>query len=64
MAAPISPSPAPSEAGFALIEVLISGLIAVVVAAAVMALFATAERSAADQRQRTQAYGVAQDDQA
>lgn len=59
-----SPTPAPDEAGFALIEVLISGLIAVVVAAAVMALFATTERSAADQRQRTQAYGVAQEDQA
>jgi Tfp pilus assembly protein PilV len=59
-----SPSPAPNEAGFALIEVLISGLIAVVVAAAVMALFASTERSAADQRHRSQAYGVAQEDQA
>lgn len=47
-----------------LIEVLISGLIAIVIAAAVMALFATTERSAADQRQRSQAYGVAQEDQA
>jgi Tfp pilus assembly protein PilV len=58
------PTPAHNEAGFALIEVLISGLIAVVVAAAVMALFATTERSAADQRHRSQAYGVAQEDQA
>jgi Tfp pilus assembly protein PilV len=59
-----SPTPGPAEAGFALIEVLISGLIAVVVAAAVMALFAATERSAADQRHRSQAFGVAQEDQA
>jgi type II secretory pathway pseudopilin PulG len=57
------PTPASAEAGFALIEVLISGLIAVVVAAAVMALFASTERSAADQRHRSQAFAVAQEDQ-
>ncbi len=58
------PTPAPGEAGSALIEVLISGVIAVLVAAAVMTLFAATERTAADQRRKTQAYGVAQDDQA
>jgi len=58
------PSPAPSEAGFALIEVLVSGLIAILVAAAVMTLFGATERTAADQRRKSQAYAVAQDDQA
>ena len=64
MTATRRPGSAPDEAGFALIEVLLSGLIAVVVAAAVMALFASTERSAADQRHRSQAFGVAQEDQA
>jgi Tfp pilus assembly protein PilV len=50
--------------GFALIEVLISGLIAVLVAGAVMTLFAATERSAADSRHRSQASAVAQEDQA
>ncbi len=58
------PIPAPDEAGFALIEVLVSGLIAILVAAAVMTLFGATERTAADQRRKSQAYGVAQDDQA
>ncbi len=47
-----------------LIEVLVSGLIAILVAAAVMTLFGATERTAADQRRKSQAYGVAQDDQA
>lgn len=50
--------------GFALIEVLISGLIAVLVAGAVMTLFAATERSAADTRHRSQASAIAQEDQA
>ncbi len=50
--------------GFVLIEVLISGLIAVLVAGAVMTLFAATERSAADTRHRSQAAAVAQEDQA
>lgn len=59
-----SPTPPLAEAGSALIEVLISGVIAVLVAGAVMTLFAATERSAADQRHKTQAYAVAQEDQA
>jgi Tfp pilus assembly protein PilV len=55
---------APAQDGFALIEVLISGVIAVMVAGAVMALFAATERSAADSRHRSQAYAIAQEDQA
>jgi type II secretory pathway pseudopilin PulG len=55
--------PAP-EAGFALIEILISGVIAVIAAGAVFTLFQATTRSAADQRDRSQAYAVAQEDQA
>ena len=47
-----------------MIEVLVSGLIAILVAAAVMTLFGATERTAADQRRKSQAYAVAQDDQA
>jgi type II secretory pathway pseudopilin PulG len=52
------------EAGFALIEILISGVIAVIAAGAVFTLFQATTRSAADQRDRSQAYAVAQEDQA
>src|SRR5262245_20556547 len=59
------PSRLPSEeGGFALIEVLISGLIAVIIAGAVMTLLQSSARSAADSRKRSQAYAVAQEDQA
>jgi Tfp pilus assembly protein PilV len=57
-------SRAPEQAGFALIEVVISALIAVIAAGAVMALLSTTARSAADSRHRAQAYAVAQEDQA
>lgn len=53
-----------AQDGFALIEVLVSGLIAVLVAGAVMTLFGVTERSAADSRYRSQAYALAQEDQA
>ncbi|HEX3240133.1 MAG TPA: hypothetical protein VHR18_08375 [Solirubrobacterales bacterium] len=59
-----APGSPPDEAGFALIEVLISGVIAILAAAAVMTLFGASARSVADQRHRTQAYAVAQEDQA
>jgi type II secretory pathway pseudopilin PulG len=52
------------ESGFALIEVLISGLIAIIAAGAVLALLGTTARSAADSRHRAQAYAVGQEDQA
>ncbi len=54
----------PPEAGFALIEILISSVIAVIAAGAVFTLMQATTRSAADQRSRSQAYGVAQEDQA
>jgi Tfp pilus assembly protein PilV len=54
----------PAQAGFALIEVVISAFIAVLVAAAVLTMFQASARSVADQRHRSQAYAVAQEDQA
>ncbi len=47
-----------------LIEVLVSALIAVIVAGAVMTLLQSSARSAADSRKRSQAYAIAQEDQA
>lgn len=55
---------APAQAGFALIEVLVSGVIAVVAAGAVFSLMQASTRTAADQRKRSEAYAVAQEDQA
>jgi Tfp pilus assembly protein PilV len=54
----------PEEAGFALIEVVISALIIVMVGGAVLALISATTRSAAQQRARTQEYSLAQEDQA
>jgi Tfp pilus assembly protein PilV len=53
-----------AESGFALIEVLISGLIAVVAATGVLALMQSSIHQAGEQRNRTQAYALAQEDQA
>lgn len=52
----------PGEAGFALIEVVISAALVVAVGGAVLALISATTRSAAQQRARTQAYALAQED--
>jgi len=57
-------SPAPSEGGFALIEVVVSALIAVTVAGGVMSLLNVSGRAGAELRHRSQAYSIAQEDQA
>lgn len=57
-------STSPAESGFALIEVVISGVVAVVAAAGVMTLMQATVDSAADQRTRSQSYAIAQEDQA
>jgi Tfp pilus assembly protein PilV len=54
----------PGEAGFALIEVVISAMIIVMVGGAVLGLISATTRSAAQQRARTQEYAAAQEDQA
>jgi type II secretory pathway pseudopilin PulG len=54
----------PSEDGFILIEVLVSALILSIVAAAVLALLSATTHSAASERMRSQAVGLAQEDQA
>jgi prepilin-type N-terminal cleavage/methylation domain-containing protein len=50
--------------GFALIEVLVSALILAIVAAGVMALLQATTRSAAAERSHSEAYAIAQEDQA
>jgi Tfp pilus assembly protein PilV len=53
----------PSEGGFALIEVVISAFLIVLVGSAVLGLVTSSTRSAYQQRARTQAYSLAQEDQ-
>jgi len=56
--------PLHGEDGFALIEVLVSALILAIVAAGVLSLLAATTRSAAAERNHSQAYALAQEDQA
>lgn len=51
------------EAGFALIEILVSALIVVIVGGAVLTLLQTSARSAGDQRSHATAFALAQEDQ-
>jgi Tfp pilus assembly protein PilV len=53
-----------SEAGFALIEVVVSALIAVTVTGGVIKLLNVSGHAGAEERHRSQAYAVAQEDQA
>jgi Tfp pilus assembly protein PilV len=55
---------APSEEGFVLIEILVSAIVITIVAAAVFSLLNATGRSAAEERHRSEAYAVAQEDQA
>ena len=57
-------APARGQEGFALIEVLVSAVIAVTITGAVIGLLNATGRAAAEERHRTQAYAVAQEDQA
>ena len=57
------PTP-PPEAGFALIEVLISAMIACIAAVGIAAVMQTTVHSASVQRNRSQAYALGQEDQA
>ncbi len=57
-------APARGQEGFALIEVLVSAVIAVTITGAVIGLLNATGRAAAEERHRTQAYAIAQEDQA
>jgi Tfp pilus assembly protein PilV len=57
------PTP-PAEGGFALIEVMVSALIAVMVTGAVIGLLNSTGRAGAEERHKSQAFSVAQEDQA
>jgi type II secretory pathway pseudopilin PulG len=63
-----TPAPAPrnkpDEGGFILIEVLVSALILAIVAGAVLSLITATTHSAASERNHSQAYALAQEDQA
>ena len=52
------------DEGFALIEVVVSALIAAIVIGGVVSLLSATGRAAGEQRRRSQAYAVAQEDQA
>ncbi|MGZ8666224.1 MAG: type IV pilus modification PilV family protein, partial [Solirubrobacterales bacterium] len=53
-----------ADAGFALIEVLVSALVATLLAGAAFGLLGATAHQASEQRQRSAAYAVAQEDQA
>ncbi|HSK49380.1 MAG TPA: hypothetical protein VK889_02675 [Solirubrobacterales bacterium] len=57
-------SPAPSQAGFALIEVVVSALILAVATGGVVKLLNASGRAEAQERSKAQAYALAQEDQA
>jgi Tfp pilus assembly protein PilV len=57
-------TPPAAEEGFILIEVLVSAVVLALVAAGVLALLSATTRSSASERVHSQAYGVAQEDQA
>jgi Tfp pilus assembly protein PilV len=59
-----APSPSTAEDGFVLIEVLVSALIIVIVGTAVLTLLQATARSAGDQRHHSEAFAIAQEDQA
>jgi type II secretory pathway pseudopilin PulG len=58
------PTPAPDQAGFALIEVVVSALIAVLMTGAVLSLLNSTGRAGASERRKSQAFSIAQEDQA
>lgn len=58
------PARNPGEGGFILIEVLVSALVVLIVAAGVIRLMTATTHAAADQRVKQAAYSVAQEDQA
>lgn len=53
-----------AQAGFALIEVLVSAVIAMLIAGAVFGLLESTARSASEERRKSVAYAIAQEDQA
>jgi len=61
---PRRPEIPPADAGFALIEVLVSAAIVVVVSAGTFGLLQAMTRASADQRGSSQAFALAQEDQA
>src|SRR4051794_22427561 len=61
---PRRPEISPAEAGFALIEVLVSAAVVVVVSAGTFGLLQAMTRASGDQRHSSQAFALSQEDQA
>jgi Tfp pilus assembly protein PilV len=61
---PRRPEMPPAEAGFALIEVLVSAVVIVVVSAGTFGLLQAMTRASGEQRHGSQAFAIAQEDQA
>jgi Tfp pilus assembly protein PilV len=61
---PRRPKMPPAEAGFALIEVLVSAVVILVVSAGTFALLQAMTRASGEQRHGSQAFAIAQEDQA
>jgi type II secretory pathway pseudopilin PulG len=57
-------NPAPTEQGFILIEILVSAVVLVIASAGVVTLLQTTVRSQGEQRHGSEAYAIAQEDQA
>src|SRR4051794_4118500 len=58
------PDPGSGEEGFALIEVLISAIVAALIGTAIFGLMGVSARQGAEERYRARAYAIAQEDQA
>lgn len=61
---PRRPEMPPAEAGFALIEVLVSAAVVLIVSAGTFGLLQAMTRASAEQRHSSQAFAIAQEDQA
>lgn len=57
-------SPRPTEEGYVLIEILVSAIVITIVAGAIFTLLNSTARSAAEERHGSEAYALAQEDQA
>ena len=59
-----SPMPVSDQSGFALIEVIVSAVVVVIMAAGTLIAIQSTQRTSAEERHRATAHGIAQEDQA
>ncbi len=58
------PNPYPGQAGFALVEVIVSAVLVVIMASGTLFAIQATQRTSAEERHRATAHGIAQEDQA